>query len=42
MKVNGSVASASMEQEKSFYGGAFDELMFGIKQKGAGLDFLTL
>lgn len=42
MKVNGSVASVSTDQNKSFCGRAFDYLMLGIKPKGGGLDFLAI
>lgn len=36
-----SVASAGLDQEKSFCGRVFHELFLGVKQKGAGLDLLA-
>lgn len=35
------MASAGTDQEKSFCGGVFDELILVAKQKGAGLDSLA-
>ena len=38
----GSEASAGTDQGKSFCEGAFDGLFLGVKQRGAGLDFLAI